>query len=100
MAERAHREIHDVEQAKKKTVGVRTNSVQEEPLDLHCWTMILDILCRGRRIQISGRSDLGSFNIFGASSIFTWVLADIASAACPSQPGNLEMISMTFTAVF
>ena len=30
---------------------------------------------------------------------FTWVLADTASAACPSQPGNLEMISMTFAAV-
>ena len=25
--------------------------------------------------------------------------ADTASAACPSQPGNLEMISMTFAAV-
>ena len=31
--------------------------------------------------------------------MFTWVSADTASAACPSQPGNLEMISMTFAAV-
>ena len=29
-------------------------------------------LCRGRRIQMSGHSDLGMFNIFGASFIFTW----------------------------
>ena len=33
------------------------------------------------------------------SSILTWVSADTASVACPSQPGNLEMISMTFAAV-
>ena len=56
-------------------------------------------LCRGRRIQMSGHSDLGIFNNLWASSIFTWVLADTASAACPSQPGNLEIISMTFAAV-
>ena len=30
-------------------------------------------LCRGRRIQMSGHSDMGIFNNFGASSIFTWV---------------------------
>ena len=42
---------------------------------------------------------LGFFNNFGASSILTWVLADTASAACPAQPGNLDMISMTFAAV-
>ena len=41
----------------------------------------------------------GIFNNLGASSIFTWVLTDTASAACPSQPVNLEMISMTFAAV-
>ena len=51
-------------------------------------------LCRGRRIQMSGHSDLGIFNYWRASSIFTWVQADTASAACPEHPGNLEMISM------
>ena len=56
-------------------------------------------LCRGGRIQTSGHSDLGIFNNLWASSIFTRVLADTASAACPSQPGNLEMISMILTAV-
>ena len=30
-------------------------------------------LCRGRRIQMSGHSDLGIVNNFRASSIFTWV---------------------------
>ena len=33
------------------------------------------------------------------SSIFTSVLADTASAACPSQPGNLATTSMIFGAV-
>ena len=48
---------------------------------------------------MSGHSDFGIFNNLRASSIVTWVSADTASAACPSQPGNLEMISMTFAAV-
>ena len=30
-------------------------------------------LCRGRRIQMSGHSDFGISDYFGASSIFTWV---------------------------
>ena len=42
---------------------------------------------------------LGIFNNFGASSIFTWVQADTASAACPSHPGSLEMTSITLAAV-
>ena len=49
--------------------------------------------------KMPGHSDLGIFNNLGASSIFTGVKADTASAACPAQPGNLEMISMTFAAV-
>ena len=56
-------------------------------------------LCRGGRIQMSGHSDVGIFNNFGASSILTWVEADTASAACPAHPGNLEMISITSAAV-
>ena len=56
-------------------------------------------LCRGQRIQKSGHSDLGTFKNLGVSSIFTWVLADTASAACPAHPSNLEMISMTYAAV-
>ena len=43
--------------------------------------------------------DLGIFKNVGLSSIFTSEKTDTASAACPSQPGNLEMISMTFVAV-
>ena len=58
-----------------------------------------DHLCLGRCIQISGHSDFGIFNNVVASSILTWVYADTASAACPSQPGNLEMISVTYAAV-
>ena len=56
-------------------------------------------MCRGRRIQMSGQSDLGIFNNFGASSIFTLVQAGTASAAGPAHPGSLDMISMTFAAV-
>ena len=48
---------------------------------------------------MSGQSDLGIFSNFGASPIFSWVQADTASAACPAQPGSLEMTSMTFAAV-
>ena len=53
-------------------------------------------LCRGRRIQISGHSDFGILSNLGASYNFTWVYADTASAACPSQPGNLAITSIIF----
>ena len=56
-------------------------------------------LCRGRQSQMSGHSDLGIFNNFGASFIFTWVQADAVSAACPEHPGSLDMISMTFAVI-
>ena len=46
-----------------------TDSVQEEQLGLRYWTMIEGHLCLGRRIQMSGHSDLGMFNNFGAFSI-------------------------------
>ena len=48
-------------------------SLKKERLGLSYWTMIQAHLCRGGRIQMSGHSDLGIFNNFGASSIFTWV---------------------------
>ena len=56
-------------------------------------------LCSGTRTQISGHSDFGFFNSDGASSILTWVWADIASAACPAHPGSRDKIHMTFAAV-
>ena len=55
-------------------------------------------LCRGRRIQTSGRTDLGGFSNAAASSILTWVQTDTASA-CPAHPGSLAMTSITFAAV-
>ena len=76
-----------------------TDFVQEERLGSSTPDHDLGHLCRGRRIQMSGHSDLGIFNNFGASSILTWVQADIASAACPAHRGNLDMISITFAAV-
>ena len=48
---------------------------------------------------MSGHSYIGFFSNLGTYSIFTWVQADIASAACPAHPGILDMISMTFAAV-
>ena len=48
---------------------------------------------------MSGHSDFGIFNNVGASFILTWVLADTASAACPTHPGGLDIISITFAAV-
>ena len=62
----------------------------------HTGPLFFGHFCRGRWIQMPGHSDFGIFNHFGASSIFTWVLADTESAACPTQPSNLEMISMIF----
>ena len=53
-------------------------------------------LYRGRRIQTSGHSDLGIWSNLGASSNLTWVWADTASAACPSQPSYLAITSMIF----
>ena len=38
-------------------------------------------------------------NNVGESSILTWVQADTASAACPEDPGSLDIMSMTFAAV-
>ena len=40
----------------------RTDFSQEEQLGLPYWIMIFGHLCRGRRIQMSGHSDLGIFN--------------------------------------
>ena len=61
--------------------------------------MILATCVVADESKMFGHSDLGIFSNFGASSIFIWVSADTASAACPAQPGSQEMISMTFAAV-
>ena len=57
-----------------------TNFVQEVPWDLQGFAHDLGHSCRGRRIQTSGHSDLGILSNLGASSNFTWVQADTASA--------------------
>ena len=51
----------------------RIDFAQEERLGSSILDHDLGHLCRGRRIQMSGHSDFGIFNNFGASSIFTWV---------------------------
>ena len=50
-----------------------TDFVQEETTGSSILDHDFGHLCRGRRIQMSGNSDLGFFNNFGASCIFTWV---------------------------
>ena len=42
----------------------------------------------------------GILSSFWASSILTWVYADIASATCPSQSGSRAITFTTFAAVF
>ena len=77
----------------------RTDSFQEERLGLPYWTMILAICVV---VDESKCLDIPIWEfsvILEHLSFFTWVLADTASAACPSQPGSLEMISMIFAAV-
>ncbi len=36
------------------------------------------------------------FNNVGASFLWTWVLADTASAACLAHPGSLDIMLMIF----
>ena len=76
-----------------------TDFVQEERLDLPYWTMILAICVVVDESICLDIPILEFFNNVEASSNFTWEKADTVSAACPSQPGNLEMISLTFAAV-
>ena len=76
--------------------GDHTSFVQEVPRDLQCLPMVFGHLCRGRSIHTSGHSDLGILSNLGASSNFTRVYADTASAAYPSQPGNLAVTSIIF----
>ena len=76
-----------------------TDFAQEERLGLPYWTMILAICVVVDESKCLDTPILEFFSNFGASSIYTWVLAETASAACPAQTGILEMISMTFAAV-
>ena len=68
-------------------VGVRINFVQDEQQDLQDIPYDFGHLCSGRRIRTSGHFEF-FFEKIWASSIFTWVYADTASAACPSQSGS------------
>ena len=76
----------------------RKDSVQEEQLGLPYWTMIA--IC----VLVDVSKYLGNliweFSVTSVHLPFlTWVKADTASAACPSHPGNLDMIPMTFATV-
>ena len=48
---------------------------------------------------MSGHSDFWILSNLGASSIFTWMCADTASAACPSQSSELAITFITVAAV-
>ena len=80
-------------------VGVRTSFVQEEQQDLQCTPMTSDIYVL-EVVSIHPDIPISEFlSSFWASFIFTWVYADIASAACPSQSGSRAITSITFAAV-
>ena len=78
---------------------MNTDSAQEEQLGLPYWTMILAICVVVDESKCLDTPILEFAIISENLQFFTWVLADTASAACPSQPGNLEMISMILAAV-
>ena len=66
---------------------------------LKLWLQLRILVCLGRRIHTSGHYDFGILCTLEHPSFLTWVLADTASAACPSQSGNFATKSMTFAAV-
>ena len=76
-----------------------TDFAQEERPGLPYWTMILAICVV---VDISKNLDIPILE-FSINWVHLPFLpgkkVDIASAACPAQPGNLEMISMIFAAV-
>ena len=77
----------------------RTDSFQEERLGFPYWTMILAICVVVDESKSLDTPILEFSTICEHLPFLPWVYADTASAACPSQPGNLEMISMILAAV-
>ena len=50
-------------------------------------------LCRGGRVQMSGHSDFGKFQLcWSVHQFLTWEEADTASAACSAHPGCLAVM--------
>ena len=76
-----------------------TDFAQEEQLGVPYWTMTLPMCV------VVDESKCLDIPIFEFSLIWVhlpflhWCQADTASAACPAQPSNLDMISMAFAAV-
>ena len=66
-------------------MGVRKSVVREVPRDLQCLTRIWAICVVVDISILLDHSDLGILSNLGASSNFTSVQADAASAVCPSQ---------------
>ena len=76
----------------------RTNVVQEVPRDLPYWTMIWGICVS---VDVSKHLNIPNLEFcafWEHPPIFTCELADTASAAYASQPGDLAMTSMIFAA--
>ena len=72
----------------------RTSVVQEVPRDLQYFPMILAICVVEDVSQHLDTPFLWILSNQGASSNLSWGYADTASAACPSQPGNLAITSI------
>ena len=72
----------------------RTNSAQEERLNLPYWTTFL-VICALKDVPKYLDIMTSEFlNNVEASSILTCVLADTASAAWPEHPGSLDIMSL------
>ena len=80
-------------------MGVHVNFVQEKTTGSSIFPHDFGHFCRGRRIPTSGHSDFGNFEQSRSVLQFYLSKTGTASAACPSQSGNLAITSITVAAV-
>ena len=91
--------LQTVSPTRDKQAPVRTNFFQVGLLGLQCSSKTSAICVVG---DVSIRQGIEKQKILSSvrvSSDLTWVYADTASAACPSQSSNIAMTSITFAAV-
>ena len=80
-------------------MGDHVSFVQEVTWDLQCFPMILAFCVVEDASKHVDILSLGILSNLRAFSNCIWEKSDIASAGCPSQPGNLAITSIIFAAV-
>ena len=80
---------------RSQQVGVRTKFCSRRTTGSSMFDHDFRHLWCARRIHTYGLSDLANPSNFGASSYFTGVQADTASAACPAHPEKLPGCAYT-----